>query len=113
MSTPQLGVEDACEMLGIAYPVRIGKRAVAKMYNTLAKKLHPDKAGAVSEKRKREDTNRMQDLVNARDLVYKLQERNAWQGLNEPLIFQNDYLGWNCEIGDKILVSRHHCTTIA
>ena len=88
MSTPQLGVKDACEMLGIAYSVRINNRAVSKMYNAAAKKLHPDKAGAVSEKRKRADTNRMQDLVNARDLVYKLQERNAWQGSNARLFFK-------------------------
>ena len=112
-ATRQLGVKDACEMLDIAYPVRINNRAVSKMYNAAAKKLHPDKAGTVSEKRKRADTNRMQDLVNARDLVFKLLDRNAWQGLNAPLMILNDYLGWNCEIGDKILVSRHHCTTIA
>ena len=112
-ATRQLGVKDACEMLDIAYPVRINNRAVSKMYNAAAKKKHPDKAGAVSEKQKRADTNRMQDLVNARDLLFKLQDRNAWHGSNAPLMIENDYLGWNCQIGDKILVSRHHCTTIA
>ena len=112
-ATRQLGVKDACKMLDIAYPVVATRREVSKMYNVAAKKKHPDKAGAVSEKRKRADTNRMQDLVNARDLLFKLQDRNAWQGSNAPLMYDGPYLAWNCEVGDKILVSRHHCTTIA
>ena len=109
----QLRVKGACKMLDIEYPVRATRWEVAKLYNAAAKKEQPDKAGAVSEKEKRAALNRMQDLVNARDLVFKLHDRDAWQGPNAPLMYDGIYLAWNCEVGDKILVSRHHCTTIA
>ena len=106
----QFGLEDSCNLLDIGYPVVAARREVAKFYNAAAKKNHPDK---VPEKEKRAASKRMQALTEARDLLFALFDRNAWQGSSTPLVYDRDKNKWNCEVDDKILVSRHHCTTIA
>ena len=106
----QLRLQDACNLLGIVYPVEATLREVSRSYNAKAKANHPDK---VPETHKKAASKRMQALNDARDLLYTLHERKAWQGKSAPLLFDDENNKWTCEVGDKILVSRHHCTTIA
>ena len=97
-------------MLDIGYPVVATRREVAKKYNPAALKNHPDKVSATEQ---RAASKRMQALNDARDLLYTLHDRKAWQGSSAPLLYDGAKNKWNCEVGDKIMVSRHHCTTIA
>ena len=106
----QLRLQDACNLLGIVYPVEATLREVSRSYNAAAKVNHPDKVPA---KEQRAASKRMQALNDARDLLYTLHERKAWQGKSAPLLYDDENNKWTCEVGDKILVSRHHCTTIA
>ena len=106
----QLRLQDACNLLGIVYPVEATLREVSRSYNAKAKANHPDKVPATD---KKAASKRMQALNDARDLLYTLHERKAWQGKSAPLLYDREMNMWTCEVGDKILVSRHHCTTIA
>ena len=106
----QLRLQDACNLLGIVYPVEATLREVSRSYNVKAKENHPDKVPA---SHKKAASKRMQELNDARDLLYTLHERKAWQGKSAPLLYDDENNKWTCEVGDKILVSRHHCTTIA
>ena len=106
----QLRLQDACNLLGIVYPVEATLREVSRSYNVKAKENHPDKVPA---SHKKAASKRMQELNDARDLLCTLHERKAWQAKSAPLLYDDENNKWTCEVGDKILVSRHHCTTIA
>ena len=102
-------LEEACNVLDIEYPVVDTRREVAKKYNLVALKNHPDK---VPDNRKREASNRMSFLSSARDLLFALFERDAWKGTSTPLVCGQNV--WNCKASDKSLVSlpvplHHHC----
>ena len=70
----QLGLQDACNLLGIAYPVEANRREVSRSYNAAAKVNHPDKVSATEQ---RAASKRMQALNDARDLLYTLHDRKA------------------------------------
>ena len=106
----QLRLQDACNLLGIVYPVEANLREVSRSYNAKAKANHPDKVPATQKTAAKKN---MQALNDARDLLHTLHKRKAWQGKSAPLLYEGVKNKWTCEVGDKILVSRHHCTTIA
>ena len=78
----QLGLQDSCNLLGIAYPVVATRREVSRSYANAVKLNHPDKA---PEREKRAAHKRMQTLNDARDLLFTL-HANAWQGSSEHYV---------------------------
>ena len=101
----QLRLQDACNLLGIVYPVEANRREVSRSYNAKAKANHPDKVPATQ---KRAASKRMQALNDARDLLYTLHERKAWQGKSAPLLYSEQALIriWAWGVGLHIILNR-------